>query len=325
MARRRRGAGSGLRDEQGDGDDDNMERARRRHFECDDDPLNEGNDSNSGVQTSAAPSGQKRRKRTTVVGPRTRSKVSHVAPTPAIETAAVAADAGANANQSFIRSVDSSSNESACSGDDDDVVSESDTAMMDIICDSAKAMAEAKHESQKHDHVCADPAPTEAVPTGADSVLSGGDGASLRGNVTALGAEAPQPAQPSLSSSTTIILEDVDDDNADNAAIAGRTNVVITEEVQGDIGDIGDISVENARPEPEEPEPPVFTPAHSTEGHRAICKTLLPILFAVIREDQWRGRAPRDQIREACWRTMVQYGDLGGLVLVWFGWWPGRL
>lgn len=96
-ARRRRGAGLCRGEEE-----DDMEtepRARRRQFQsegegdamCLDNPLNDSDPSPGpgGVRSSALRSGEKkRRKRTTVVAPRTKSKVSRVAPTPTVENAA---------------------------------------------------------------------------------------------------------------------------------------------------------------------------------------------------------------------------------------------
>lgn len=192
--------------------------------------------------------------------------------------------------------MDGSSSNGTCS--EDDVVSESDFDIDLIESKSANAVAESKDEPQRKDLPGVDPATMEAVPTlGSTSPTVANSSPSQ--NATAVGAEAPPPAQPSSSSSSTIVILDHDDDNdgnAHNAAVAGSPDAVIDK-------DVGNVSGE--RPVPARPVPPVFTPRHNTEGHRKICETLLPILFAVIGEEAWSSCTSRDQIREACWRTLV--------------------
>lgn len=52
------------------------------------------------------------------------------------------------------------------------------------------------------------------------------------------------------------------------------------------------------------PEMPKIEPHVNTEGHRKICATLLPVLFAVMVDPRYKDRGPREQVREACFRSM---------------------
>lgn len=38
----------------------------------------------------------------------------------------------------------------------------------------------------------------------------------------------------------------------------------------------------------------------NTEGHRAICSIILPLLLSVMRDNEYKHRSPRDQVRRAC-------------------------
>lgn len=65
-------------------------------------------------------------------------------------------------------------------------------------------------------------------------------------------------------------------------------------------------------PEPEaplgrtpEPPVPVFEPRVKTEGHREICAILLPTLLHVVRDELFIHRGPREQVREACSRSLA--------------------
>ena len=49
---------------------------------------------------------------------------------------------------------------------------------------------------------------------------------------------------------------------------------------------------------------PTFIPKVNSDGHKAICTVLLPVLLCVLCEDQWRNRDSRAQVREACWRGL---------------------
>lgn len=57
-------------------------------------------------------------------------------------------------------------------------------------------------------------------------------------------------------------------------------------------------------PQPQVVPVPTFTPHVRTEGHRTICETLLPVLWEVLQEPQYRALPPRDSVREACWRVL---------------------
>lgn len=50
---------------------------------------------------------------------------------------------------------------------------------------------------------------------------------------------------------------------------------------------------------------PTFIPKVNSDGHKAICTVLLPVLLCVLCEDQWRNRDSRAQVREACWRALT--------------------
>ena len=60
--------------------------------------------------------------------------------------------------------------------------------------------------------------------------------------------------------------------------------------------------------EPVEPEPevslPAITPHVQREGHQKICSIVLPTLFSVIRDPNYSSKTPREQVREALFRTM---------------------
>lgn len=45
-----------------------------------------------------------------------------------------------------------------------------------------------------------------------------------------------------------------------------------------------------------------FNPKVNTEGHRTVCRILLPVLLEVLCESSWRDREDRAQVREACAR-----------------------
>ena len=63
--------------------------------------------------------------------------------------------------------------------------------------------------------------------------------------------------------------------------------------------------VEPVQPEPQ-PQPVGFEAKINTEGHRTICRLLLPELLEVLCESAWRGRSDRDQVREACARAFLR-------------------
>lgn len=54
-----------------------------------------------------------------------------------------------------------------------------------------------------------------------------------------------------------------------------------------------------------EPPVPVFEPRVKTEGHREICAILLPTLLHVVRDELFIHRGPREQVREACSRSLA--------------------
>ena len=49
-----------------------------------------------------------------------------------------------------------------------------------------------------------------------------------------------------------------------------------------------------------------FKPKVNSDGHRAVCKSLLPVLLQVLSDDRWRNREDRAQVREACWRALFK-------------------
>lgn len=52
---------------------------------------------------------------------------------------------------------------------------------------------------------------------------------------------------------------------------------------------------------------PNFEPHVNSEGHRKICKVLLPQLLVVLREREYSLASPREQVREACRRIFACY------------------
>ena len=49
---------------------------------------------------------------------------------------------------------------------------------------------------------------------------------------------------------------------------------------------------------------PTMQPHVKSEGHRKICDILLPELFSVLNDPLYANKTPREQVREACYRTM---------------------
>ena len=60
-----------------------------------------------------------------------------------------------------------------------------------------------------------------------------------------------------------------------------------------------------------EPEPevslPAITPHVEREGHWKICSLVLPTLFSVIRDPNYSSKNPREQVREALFRTVPSF------------------
>lgn len=55
---------------------------------------------------------------------------------------------------------------------------------------------------------------------------------------------------------------------------------------------------------PERPAQPVFSPLVNSKGHQQICEILLPVLLEVLRDEKYALKGPRDQVREACYRSL---------------------
>ena len=56
---------------------------------------------------------------------------------------------------------------------------------------------------------------------------------------------------------------------------------------------------------PESVPVPFFEPRCRTDGHRAVCEILLPVLLEVMREPAWCARVPREQVRQAAHRRLI--------------------
>ena len=56
--------------------------------------------------------------------------------------------------------------------------------------------------------------------------------------------------------------------------------------------------------EEEETTLPKIDPHVKSEGHQKICDVFLPELFRVLKDPRYATKAPRDQVKETCWRAL---------------------